>query len=160
MSLEDKISQDYIQAMKARDTLRSSTLNFLRAEIKNAKIDDRRKSPVRGDQRVETIADADVITVIKKQVKQRQDSITQFRAGSREDLAVKEEQELRILQSYLPAALPLESLKAVVDEVIKSSGAVSMKDMGKVMKEVLAKVAGQADSQTVSALVKEQLSKM
>ena len=150
MSLEDKISQDYIQAMKARDTLRSSTLNFLRAEIKNAKI----------DKRVETIADADVITVIKKQVKQRQDSITQFRAGSREDLAVKEEQELRILQSYLPAAMPLESLKAVVDEVIKSSGAVSMKDMGKVMKEVLAKVAGQADSQTVSALVKEQLSKM
>ncbi|HLD88563.1 MAG TPA: GatB/YqeY domain-containing protein [Candidatus Omnitrophota bacterium] len=159
MSLEDKISQDYIQAMKARDTLRSSTLNFLRAEIKNAKIDDRRKSPVRGDQRVETIADADVITVIKKQVKQRQDSITQFRAGSREDLAVKEEQELRILQSYLPAAMPLESLKAVVDEVIKSSGAVSMKDMGKVMKEVLAKVAGQADSQAVSALVKERLSK-
>ena len=150
MSLEDKISQDYIQAMKARDTLRPSTLNFLRAEIKNAKI----------DKRVETIADADVITVIKKQVKQRQDSITQFRAGSREDLAVKEEQELRILQSYLPAAMPLESLKAVVDEVIKSSGAVSMKDMGKVMKEVLAKVAGQADSQTVSALVKEQLSKM
>src|SRR3989338_3944609 len=159
MSLEDKISQDYIQAMKARDTLRSSTLNFLRAEIKNAKIDDRRKSPVRGDQRVETIADADAITVIKKQVKQRQDSITQFRAGSREDLAVKEEQELRILQSYLPAAMPLESLKAVVDEVIKSSGAVSMKDMGKVMKEVLAKVAGQADSQAVSALVKERLSK-
>ena len=150
MSLEDKISQDYIQAMKARDTLRSSTLNFLRAEIKNAKI----------DKRVETIADADVITVIKKQVKQRQDSITQFRAGSREDLAVKEEQELRILQSYLPAAMPLESLKAVVDEVIKSSGAVSMKDMGKVMKEVLAKVAGQADSQAVSALVKERLSKM
>ncbi|MDO8675968.1 MAG: GatB/YqeY domain-containing protein [Candidatus Omnitrophota bacterium] len=149
MSLEDKISQDYIQAMKARDTLRSSTLNFLRAEIKNAKI----------DKRVETIADADVITVIKKQVKQRQDSITQFRAGSREDLAVKEEQELRILQSYLPVALPLETLRAVVDEVIKSSGAVSMKDMGKVMKEVLAKVAGQADSQAVSALVKERLSK-
>ena len=159
MSLEDKISQDYVQAMKGRDTLRSSTLNFLRAQIKNVKIDDRRKSPVRGDQRVETIADADVITVIKKQVKQRQDSITQFRAGSREDLAVKEEQELRILQSYLPAAMPLESLKAVVDEVIKSSGAVSMKDMGKVMKEVLAKVAGQADSQAVSALVKERLSK-
>ena len=150
MSLEDKISQDYVQAMKARDTLRSSTLNFLRAQIKNAKI----------DQRVETIADADVITVIKKQVKQRQDSITQFRAGSREDLAIKEEQELRILQSYLPAAMPLEALKAVVDEAIKSAGAASIKDMGRVMKDVLAKVAGQADSQAVSALVKERLSKM
>lgn len=150
MSLEDKISQDYVQAMKARDTLRSSTLNFLRAQIKNVKI----------DQRVETIADTDVIIVIKKQVKQRQDSITQFRAGNREDLAVKEEQELRILESYLPAAMPLEALKAVVDEVIKSSGAASMKDMGRVMKEVLAKVAGQADSQAVSALVKERLSKM
>jgi hypothetical protein len=150
MSLEDKISQDYVQAMKGRDTLRSSTLNFLRAQIKNVKI----------DQRVEKIADADVITVIKKQVKQRQDSITQFRAGNREDLAVKEEQELRILQSYLPAAMPLEALKAVVDEAIKSAGAVSVKDMGKVMKEVLAKVAGQADSQAVSALVKERLSKL
>ncbi len=150
MSLEEKITQDYVQAMKGRDTLRSSTLNFLRAQIKNVKI----------DQRVEKIADADVIIVIKKQVKQRQDSITQFRAGNREDLAVKEEQELRILQSYLPAAMPLEALKAVVDEAIKSAGAASVKDMGKVMKEVLAKVAGQADSQTVSALVKERLSKM
>jgi len=150
LSLEEKITQDYVQAMKGRDTLRSSTLNFLRAQIKNVKI----------DQRVEKIADADVITVIKKQVKQRQDSITQFRAGNREDLAVKEEQELHILQSYLPAAMPLEALKAVVDEAIKSAGAVSVKDMGKVMKEVLAKVAGQADSQAVSALVKERLSKL
>ena len=150
MPLEDKISQDYVQAMKGRDTLRSSTLNFLRAQIKNVKI----------DQRVEKIADADVIIVIKKQVKQRQDSITQFRAGNREDLAVKEEQELQILQSYLPVALPLEALKAVVDEVIKSAGAASVKDMGKVMKEVLVKVAGQADSQAVSALVKERLSKL
>jgi len=150
MPLEDKISQDYVQAMKGRDTLRSSTLNFLRAQIKNAKI----------DQRVETIADADVIVVIKKQVKQRQDSITQFRAGNREDLAAREEQELNILQSYLPAAMPLEALKAVVDEAIKSAGAASIKDMGRVMKEVLAKVAGQADSQAVSALVKERLSKM
>lgn len=150
MLLEDKISQDYVQAMKGRDTLRSSTLNFLRAQIKNAKI----------DKRIEKIADEDVITVIKKQVKQRQDSITQFRAGGREDLAVKEEQELNILQSYLPAAMPLEALKAVVDEVIKSAGAASIKDMGRVMKEVLVKVAGQADSQAVSALVKERLSKM
>jgi len=150
MLLEDKISQDYVRAMKGRDTLRSSTLNFLRAQIKNAKI----------DQRVETIADADVIVVIKKQVKQRQDSITQFRAGNREDLAAKEEQELNILQSYLPAAMPLEALKAIVDEAIKSAGAASIKDMGRVMKEVLAKVAGQADSQAVSALVKERLSKM
>ncbi|MBI3314333.1 MAG: GatB/YqeY domain-containing protein [Candidatus Omnitrophica bacterium] len=150
MSLEDKISQDYVQAMKGRDTLRSSTLNFLRAEIKNVGI----------DKRVEKITDEDMIMVIKKQVKQRQDSITQFRAGNREDLAVKEEQELRILQSYLPAAMPLEALKAVVDEVIKSTGAASMKDMGKVMKEVLAKVAGQADSQAVSVLAKERLSKL
>ena len=150
MPLEDKISQDYVQAMKGRDTLRSSTLNFLRAEIKNVKI----------DKRVEKIADEDVIIAIKKQVKQHQDSITQFRAGNREDLAVKEEQELQILQSYLPVAMPLEVLKAIVDEVIKSVGAASVKDMGKVMKEVLAKVAGQADSQAISALVKERLSKM
>ena len=150
MSLEDRISQEYVGAMKARDSLRSSVLSFLRAQVKNVKI----------DKRLEKIADEDVIAIVKKQIKQRQDSITQFRAGNREDLAAKEEQELLILKDYLPAALSPEALKNIVDEVIKSSGAVSIKDMGKVMKEVLAKTGGAADSQVVSTLVKERLSGM
>ena len=147
MSLEDKIGQDYVQAMKARDALRSSVLSFLRAQVKNVKI----------DKRVEKVADDEIVAVIKKQIKQRQDSITQFRAGSREDLAAKEEQEMAILRTYLPAPVSPEALKGIVDEAIKGTGASSIKDMGRVMKEVLARTAGGADNQSVSAMVKARL---
>ena len=84
MLLEEKINQDYVLAMKARDSFTSSVLSFLRAQIKNVKV----------DKRLEQVPDADVISVIKKQAKQRQDSITQFKAGNRADLADKEEKEL------------------------------------------------------------------
>jgi hypothetical protein len=97
--------------------------------------------------------------VVKKQVKQRLDSITQFKAGNRLDLAEKEEKEMVILRNYLPQEMPLDQLKKIVDEVVLSSGAASIKDMGRVMKDVLARVAGQADNQTVGALVKERLNK-
>ena len=150
MSLEDKISQDYVQAMKARDSFASSVLSFLRAQIKNVKV----------DRRLEQVPDEDVISVIKKQVKQRQDSITQFKAGGRTDLAEKEEKELVFLKNYLPPEMSPEKLKSIVEEVVLSSGAASIKDMGKVMKDVLARVAGQADNQTVGVLVKERLSKI
>ncbi|MDE2027646.1 MAG: GatB/YqeY domain-containing protein [Candidatus Omnitrophica bacterium] len=150
MSLEDKISQDYVQAMKARDTLTSSVLSFLRAQIKNVKV----------DKRLEAVADEEVLGVIKKQVKQRLDSIAQFKAGARADLADKEEKELNILKKYLPPEMSAEQLKAIIEEVIAAHGAASMKDMGKVMKDVLARAAGQADNQTVSALVKERLAKI
>jgi hypothetical protein len=149
MSLEDKIGQDYVQAMKARDSFSSSVLSFLRAQIKNVKV----------DKRLEQVPDEDVISVIKKQVKQRQESITQFKAGGRPDLAEKEEKELVVLRNYLPAEMPLEELKKIVDEVVITSGAASIKDMGRVMKDVLSRVAGQADNQTVGALVKERLNR-
>jgi len=149
MSLEDKISQDYVQAMKARDSFTSGVLSFLRAQIKNVKV----------DKRLEAVPDEDVISVIKKQAKQRQDSISQFTAGGRADLAEKEEKELLVLKGYLPAEMSADKLKSIVDEVIASSGAASIKDMGRVMKEVLGRVAGQADNQTVGVLVKERLSK-
>ena len=149
MSLEEKISQDYVQAMKARDSFTSSVLSFLRAQIKNVKV----------DKRLETVPDEDVISVIKRQVKQRQDSITQFKAGNRTDLAEKEEKELVILKNYLPPEMSTEKLKSIVEEVVLSSGATSIKDMGRVMKDVLGRLAGQADNQTVGALVKERLSR-
>ena len=150
MSLEDKISQDYVVAMKARDALRSSVLSFLRAQIKNVKI----------DQRKEKVSDEEVVVVLKKQIKQRQDSIAQFKAGARQDLADKEEKELGILQVYLPAQASPEVILQTIEEVIKETSASSIKDMGKVMKEVLTKLAGVADNQQVSALVKERLSKI
>ncbi len=150
MSLEEKISQDYIQAMKARDSFTSSVVSFLRAQIKNIKV----------DKRIEQVPDEEVIAVIKKQVKQRQDSINQFTSGGRLDLAEKEEKELVVLKKYLPAEMSAEQIKTIVEEVVAASGATSIKDMGKVMKETLARLAGQADNQTVGALVKERLSKM
>ena len=148
MLLEEKITQDYVQAMKARDSFTSSVLSFLRAQIKNVKV----------DKRLETVLDEDVISVIKKQAKQRLDSITQFKAGGRMDLAQKEEKELVILKNYLPSEMSADQLKNIIEEVISASGATSIKDMGRVMKDVLARVAGQADNQTLSALVKERLS--
>lgn len=150
MSLEDKISQDYVSAMKERDTFRSSVLSFLRAQIKNTKI----------DKRIEKVPDDEVITILKKQIKQRQDSISQFTSGGRLDLVEKEQKEVTILQTYLPAQASPEVINAAVEEAIKITGATSIKDMGKVMKEALSKLAGQADNQQVSALVKEHLSKM
>jgi len=149
MSLEDKINQDYVKAMKARDSFTSSVLSFLRAQIKNVKV----------DKRLETVPDEDVISVIKKQAKQRQDSITQFKAGGRNDLAEKEEKEFIVLKSYLPVEMPVEELKAIIEEVISASQAASIKDMGRVMKDVLGRTAGRADNQTVGALVKERLTK-
>lgn len=149
MSLEEKISQDYVQAMKARDSFRSSALSFLRAQIKNVKV----------DKRLEQVPDGEVISVIKKQAKQRQDSISQFKAGGRMDLAEKEERELGILKSYLPPEMSQEQLKQIMEEVIAQTQAASIKDMGRVMKEILGRVAGQADNQTVGVLVKERLSK-
>ncbi|MBF0489953.1 MAG: GatB/YqeY domain-containing protein [Candidatus Omnitrophica bacterium] len=150
MTLEEKISQDYVTAMKARDTLRSSVVNLLRSQIKNVKI----------DTRVEKVADETVVSIIKKQIKQRQDSISQFTAGGRLDLAEKEEKEAVILQEYLPAQASPEMMAAAIDAAIKETAATSIKDMGKVMKEALVKLAGQADNQQVSAIVKERLSKM
>ena len=150
MSLEDKFNQDYIEAMKARDSFRTSVLSFLRAKIKDVKV----------DKRVEKVTDEDVIAVIKKQVKQRQDSISQFTSGGRPDLAEKEEKELVLLKSYLPAEMSADQLGAIVDDIIKANGATSIKDMGRVMKDVVTKVAGKADNQAVSALVKERLSKV
>ena len=150
MALEDRISQEYIQAMKDKNTFKSSTLSFLRAQIKYVKI----------DKRVEKVEDLDVVAVIKKQIKQRQDSIAQFEQGGRQDLADKEKAELTLLKEYLPQEMSTESLRPIVVQAIKETQASSIKDMGKVMKEVMAQVAGQADNKMVSDVVKEQLSKI
>lgn len=147
--LEQKINEDYKQAMKAKDALRVSTLSFLRAQLKNVLI----------DQKKDKLEDQDVIAVIKKQVKQREDSIEQYTKGGRSDLAEKETQEASILKSYLPAQMDEVALKIVIETTIREIGAQSVKDMGAVMKAVLGKVAGQADNKMVSQLVKDLLNK-
>jgi uncharacterized protein len=146
--LEEKIMNDYKEAMKDKDSLRSSALSFLRAQLMNAAIDKKKK----------TLDDPEAIAVIKKQIKQRQDSIEQFTKGNRMDLADKETKELALLKSYLPAELGEEQVKKVIEDAVSQLGAAGLKDMGKVMKEVQAKLAGQADGKLVSELVKQRLS--
>lgn len=147
--LEEKIFNDYKEAMKARDTLKSSVLSYLRASLINTAIEKKKKS----------LDDNDAIAVIKKQVKQRQDSIEQFQKGNRPDLADKEIKELAVLKAYLPEELSPDEIKKVIEEAVLSTGASTMKDMGRVMKEVTAKIAGKTDGKLVSDLVKERLSK-
>jgi len=148
--LENRITDDYKQAMKDKDAIKSSTLSFLRAQIKNAFIDSKK----------DKLEDIDVIAVIKKQVKQRQDSIAQFEKGGRTELAEKEKSELAILKSYLPPEMPQEELLKLIEESIEEVEASSIKDMGKVMKVVVSKTSGRADGKTVSDLVKQTLSSM
>ena len=148
--LEQTISNDYIQAMKAKDAVRSSTLSLLRAQIKNVRI----------DKRVERLEDADVIAVIKKQIKQRQESIAQFEQGGRTDLADKEKAEMAILQGYLPQQASAEEIAAAVRQAIQETGAKSIKDMGSVMKAVVARFEGRADNKIVSDLVRQALASL
>ena len=145
--LNEQVNKDYVAAMKAKDTVRSSTLSFLRAQLKNVMIDNK----------LDKLDDMQVLAVIRKQVKQRKDSIEQFSNGGRQDLADKEQAELEVLNAYLPAEMDDAALEAVVREVIAAAGAQSMKDMGRVMKDVVAKTAGQADSQRISQCVKKLL---
>ncbi len=145
--LEDQLQKDYVQAMKDRDAVKSSTVNFLRAQLKNVRI----------EKRSETLEDKDVVTVIKKQIKQRQDSIEQYEKGGRQDLADKEIAEMAILKSYLPEELSEQALQQLVEQAIAETGAQSMKDMGNVIKAVAAKAQGKADNRVVSELVKKAL---
>ncbi len=145
--LEEKILNDYKEAMKSRDSLKSSVLSFLRADMMNAAIAKKKKA----------LDDSEAIAIIKKQIKQRQDSIEQFTKGERLEMAEKEKKELEILKAYLPPELSVEAIKNIIEEVISATGASGMKDMGKVMKEASAKLAGQADGKLTSELVRERL---
>jgi hypothetical protein len=146
--LEEKILNDYKEAMKARDALKSSVLSFLRADLMNLAVAKKKNA----------LDDPEAVSVIKKQIKQRQDSIEQFTKGNRLEMAEKEKSELEILKAYLPPELAEDEVKKVIAQVVSETGASSMKDMGRVMKEVNAKLAGQADGKLVAELVKQSLS--
>jgi uncharacterized protein YqeY len=146
--LVEKIFNDYKEAMKARDALKSSVLSFLRADMLNQATAKKK----------DKLDDAEIIVVIKKQIKQRQDSIQQFTSGNRLEAAEKEKKELEILKGYLPAELPVDQIKALIEEAVASTGASGVKDMGRLMKELTVKIAGQADGKLVSDLVRQRLS--
>lgn len=147
--LEEQILKEYQEAMKARDTLKSSVLSLLRAELMNVALAKKKNK----------LDDNEIIVVIKKQIKQRQDSIEQFTKGNRPELALKETKELEILKNYLPPEMPEEEIKKIIEEAVGVCAASGMKDMGKVMKELNLKVAGKADGKLVSDLVRQRLSK-
>ena len=149
MNLSERIDSDLKEAMRAKDATRTSVLRMVKAALKNAAI---AKSGA-GAQ----LSDAETAQVIRKQVKQRQDSIESFEKGGRAELAAKEKEELSILQSYLPQQMSADELAKVVRETIAELGASSKAQMGAVMKALQAKVAGRADGKTLSAEVQKQL---
>src|SRR3977135_2053453 len=149
MNLSERIDADLKDAMRAKDALKLSVLRMLKAALKNAAIE---KSGADAE-----ISDAEAAQVIRKQVKQRQDSIESFEKGGRAELAAKEKEELSILNSYLPQAMSGDEISKVVRETIAEVGATSKAQMGAVMKAVQAKVAGRADGKALSQEVSRQL---
>jgi len=145
-TLKERITEDMKAAMRASDKERLSTIRMAQAAIKQREVDER-----------VVLDDAQVIAVLEKMVKQRRESVVQFEQGGRTDLADKEKAEIALLQSYLPAQLSAAEIDAIVGEAIAATGAVSVKDMGKVMGLVKAKAAGRADMGAVSARIKAAL---
>lgn len=144
--IKDRIREDMKAAMREHDAARLSTIRLLLAAVKQREIDERIEA-----------TDAVVMETITKMVKQRRDSVEQYRAGGREDLAQKEQAEIDVLSGYLPKQLSDDEIAAIIDEVIAQTGASGMAGMGKVMGAVKARVTGRADLGKVSALVKARL---
>ena len=147
MSLKQQITEDMKTAMRAKETARLGAIRLLLAAIKQREV----------DERIE-LSDADVITAIDKMIKQRRDSIAQFEAAGRQELADIEKFEIAVLQTYMPQPMSEAEVAAAVVEAIASSGAKSPQEMGKVIALLKPKLAGRADMGKVSALVKARLS--
>lgn len=145
--MENKLREDLKQAQLARDEVKVSTLRLLLSELTYAKV-------AKG---TDILSDEDIISAIQKEAKKRKESIESFKKGGREDLASKEEAELKILQTYLPEQISDEELTSLVQESINDIGASSMADMGKVIGAVMAKVGQKAEGSRVSAVVRAKL---
>ncbi len=147
MSLQEKIQSDITDAMRSKDVLKLGVLRMMKTAVKNKEVE-----------KMKALEEAEVLAVFNSLVKQRKDSIEQFRKGGREDLAQKEESEIKVIEQYLPAAASEDDIRRAIEAAIQETGATSMKDMGKVMKATLAHLAGKtADGSRVSQMVKEKL---
>ena len=146
MSLKTQLTEDMKAAMKGGDKDRLGTIRLINAAIKQREVDERIQ-----------LDDAQVLTVLEKMLKQRRDSITQFEAAGRTDLADKEKAEVGVIQTYMPAQLGAAEVDAIIAATIAESGATGPKDMGKVMGLVKSKVAGRTDMGKLSELVKAKL---
>jgi uncharacterized protein YqeY len=145
MPLKERITEDMKAAMRARETARLSTVRLLLAAIKQKEVDER-----------VVLSDADIVGIIDKMIKQRRESIVQFEAGGRPELAAAENAEISVLQTYMPQRMSTEEIEALIDAAIASTGG-GMQAMGKVMATLKPKLAGRADMAQVSARVKARL---
>lgn len=150
MTLTERIDKDYLAAYKAKDQLKVDVLRLLKTAAKNLLVERRRPGGV--------LDDGEMLEVIIRQGKQRQDSIEQYRAARREDLAQREAAELAVLQAYLPQALDPEELDAIITETIAATGASSLRDMGSVMNAIMARYKGRVEGKTLSNAVRQRLS--
>ena len=146
-ALKDRITEEMKNAMRAGEKERLATIRLILSAIKQREVDERIQ-----------LDDTQVLSVVEKMVKQRKESIAQFEAGGRADLVAKEQAEMAVLQTYLPAQMSEAELDALIAEAVASTGAASIKDMGKVMAAVKAKAQGRADMGAVSARIKQKLS--
>jgi uncharacterized protein YqeY len=147
MAFKNKIDQEMILAAKEKDKIRLSALRLLKNGLHNREIDLKRE-----------LNEAEFLQLLSGMVKQRRDSIEQFEQGNRPDLVEKEKAELKVIQEFLPVQMSETDLDAVIAETIRETGAVGVRDMGKVMKALMPKVAGKADGKAVGEKVKLRLS--
>jgi uncharacterized protein len=147
MSLRDRLSEDLKLAMKARDQLRMDVIRMIKAAVLNKEVEMKKD-----------LDDAEMSRIMTTMIKQRKESVEQYEKGQRAELAAKERQEISIIEAYLPKALSADELERIVETVIRESGAASVKDMGAVMKTVMARLAGQpVEGKQVSDLVRSKL---
>ena len=148
MSLEERLTDEMRSALRSRDKLRLSVIRMARAAVKNKEIEERKK-----------LDDVVIVRVIDSLVKKGEESLVHFQQANRLDLIEKQEKELEILRSFLPQQLSKDEVLTLVDEAIKETNALDMKDLGKVMKSLMPKIVGRADGKVVHQMVREKLSR-
>lgn len=146
MTLKDKLKSDLISAMKEKDTVRKNVVQLIKAGVLQ----------IEKDKKI-TLDDEGVLDVIAKQLKQRRDSLPDYEKSGREDLIAELKREMEILMEYLPAQLSHEELVAIVKEAVESTGASTLKDMGKIMAAVMPKTKGRADGKEINSIARELL---
>lgn len=146
MTLKDRLTNDLKEAMKNKEQVRKSVVTLIRAGIKQCEVDNRQE-----------LTDEDIISLISKQLKQRKDALSDFEKANRIDLIEQTNQEIAILENYLPEQLDNVELKEIITKVVEEVGATSMKDMGKVMAKTISLVQGRADGKRINAMVKQIL---
>jgi hypothetical protein len=147
MDLKARLESDLVASLKSKEKERLSVIRMILSDVKNAEIKEKG-----------SLSEEALLSLLSRSAKQRKDSIQQFQKGGREDLVAKETKELELLLEYLPEQLSQEEMRDIVEKAIASTGASSMKEMGSVMKQVMAEVSGRADGKEVQQIVRELLS--